>query len=50
MMTTLTICLFIVIVAVIVLAALFLYRGGHVTARCKLPGVDFSIDARDRKD
>jgi hypothetical protein len=47
MMTTLTICLFLIVVAVIVLVAL--KRGGDVLARCKLLGVDFSIHARDRR-
>jgi hypothetical protein len=47
MMTTLTICLLIVLVCVIVLVAL--HKREHVTARLKLPGIDFSLEARDPK-
>jgi hypothetical protein len=47
MMTTIAFCILIVVAAAVMLVAL--YRRDHVTARLKLPGCDFSLEARDRK-
>lgn len=46
-MTAGVIYLFLIVVAVVLLVAL--NRGTDLKARCKLPGVQFSIDARKRK-
>jgi hypothetical protein len=45
-MTAFTLALLVLLATVVMLYAL--RRGGRVTARCKLPGVDLSIDAHDK--
>ena len=46
-MTAFAFVLLTVLATVVLLYAL--RRGGRVTARCKLPGVDLSIDAHDKR-
>jgi len=46
-MTAVTIAL--VIIAVVVILLVALRRGGQVTAPVKLPGVHFSLEAKERR-